>query len=82
MKYITLTLFLFLFLILINGCAEVKKVTIEDAPQSYSTQEECEQETGCRCGFVTCDDIPEGETFEVCGKNFQKGWQCTYQYIE
>ncbi len=45
------------------------------APVVYETQEECEQKTGKSCGFVMCDYIPKGKTFEeVCGKDFQEGW--------
>lgn len=48
-----------------------------DAAQIFSTKEECEEKTGCECGFVNCDYIPPGKTFEeVCGKDFRKGWQC------
>lgn len=42
----------------------------------YSSEEECESETGRNCDFVNCDYIPDGKTFEeVCGVNFKKGWQ-------
>ena len=50
------------------------------AAQTYSTQEECEAKAGCTCGFVQCDYVPPGKTFEeVCGKDFKKGWQCILQ---
>jgi hypothetical protein len=41
----------------------------------YQTQEECEAATGRKCGFVMCDYVPPGKTFEeVCG-GVAKGWQ-------
>ena len=45
------------------------------------TEQECLQETKCSsCGFVMCDYIPVGKTFEeVCGKNFKEGWECVTQ---
>ncbi|MFA4937156.1 MAG: hypothetical protein WC575_02625 [Patescibacteria group bacterium] len=46
------------------------------APQTYLSQEECEQATGKSCGIAMCDVIPEGKTFEeVCGRGFRSGWQ-------
>lgn len=43
----------------------------------YTTQDECENETGETCVFnYGCDYIPNGRTVEeVCGKNtVGKGW--------
>ena len=41
----------------------------------FSTQEECERETGKECRFQMCDYIPPGRTFEeACGKDFHEGW--------
>jgi len=41
----------------------------------FSTQGECEKNTGKTCSVQTCDYIPAGKTFEeVCGKDFKKGW--------
>ena len=44
--------------------------------EAYGSQEECEAETGRECGYVMCDYIPAGKTFEdVCGEGFEEGWQ-------
>jgi len=45
------------------------------AAASYQSQQECEADTGKKCGFVMCDYVPPGKTYEeVCG-NVAKGWQ-------
>jgi len=45
--------------------------------QTFRSEQECEEKTGCVCSFVMCDYVPEGKTFEeVCGEDFQKGWEC------
>lgn len=44
----------------------------------YKSKEECESKTGKVCGFIMCDYVPPGKTFEeTCGKNFKEGWQPT-----
>lgn len=49
---------------------------VQDASLSYPSEEECEAATERECGFVMCDVIPEGKTFEeVCGRGFMEGWQ-------
>ena len=41
----------------------------------YATEAECEQAAGRDCGFVMCDYVPPGKTFEeVCG-GVAKGWE-------
>jgi hypothetical protein len=71
--FITITTTLFL----LNACTLTEPTIIKDAPPSFLTEEMCYQ-SGCeQCGYAMCDYVPEGKTFEeVCGKNFQKGWQC------
>ncbi len=50
---------------------------VRQARPSYPTKEACENTEKCQCGFVMCDYIPKGKTYEeVCGKDFEKGWQC------
>jgi RNA polymerase subunit RPABC4/transcription elongation factor Spt4 len=44
----------------------------------FSTQEDCQKNTGALCNYEECDYIPDGQTLsEVCGKNFTKGWRPT-----
>lgn len=46
----------------------------QNEPQWHS-QNECEKATGKECGFVMCDYVPKGKTYdETCGK-VRKGWQ-------
>lgn len=51
-------------------------VEVTDSVHTYASEEECASATGKACHYVTCDSIPEGkQPDEVCGANFQKGWQ-------
>lgn len=53
------------------------------APFVYDSQQACERATGKACGFVMCDYIPAGKTFdEVCGKDFQEGWAPNNQPVQ
>lgn len=48
---------------------------LKKARQTWRSQEECEKATSLSCGFLQCDYVPKGKTFEeVCGEEFQKGW--------
>ena len=43
-------------------------------PEGYTSQADCEQKTGKKCGYGMCDVIPLGKTVEeLCGK-FRQGW--------
>ncbi len=60
--------------LLLSGCSNEN--TIGDI-QVYSTKDKCEADANCNCRFAMCDYVPKGKSFEeVCGKNFQEGWQC------
>ena len=59
---------------------QLQQKAYKDAPPPaarYATEAECEQATGKDCGFVMCDYVPSGKTFEeVCG-GVAKGWEAS-----
>jgi len=63
-----------LFILTLAGCRYEVSADLSER-KVYTSQKECERQTGKICDFQMCDYVPEGKTIEeVCGKNFQKGW--------
>jgi len=72
---IGISTFLVFLALAVGACSSLSD--IPEAPTTYFSEEICEKETGCYCGDINCDFIPEGQTGEeTCGKNFKKGWTC------
>jgi len=60
---------------ILNDFENTEKNDVIQNYKIFRSREECEEETGRECGFIMCDYIPEGKTFEeVCGENFEPGW--------
>ena len=74
-KILSVFLFLIFVFVLFSGCTEFCPDSDFAEKTRYSTQEECEKETGCTCGFADCDYIPADNPC-ACKGFPGKGWYC------